>query len=185
MKCSDFFCKHLQVDNYTDPIVPALAIPTTSDGDEIDPSSNAARTGTDLDISDANIDLPELDTAHLPHCPTCKTGLLRPGVVWFGERLPADVLNDIDSWMEESEKIDLIMVIGTSAQVYPAAGYVDDARAKGARVAVVNMDGNDIPNSGIHKGDWFFVGDAAKIVPELFRGVIGEITDMPDAADSR
>ena len=96
------------------------------------------------------------------------------------------MLNDIDSWMEESETIDLIMVIGTSAQVYPAAAYVDHARAKGARVAVVNMDKNDTPNGGMDATrDWFFVGDAAKIVPELFKGVIGDITEMPDAADTR
>lgn len=163
--------------------MPALAIPTTSDGDEIDPTTNSARQARDLDISDENVDLPELDLAHLPHCPTCKTGLLRPGVVWFGEVLPVNVIDDIEEWIEKSETIDLIMVIGTSARVYPAAAYVDQAREKGARVAVINMDKNDIPASGVYNQDWFFEGDAAKIVPELFKSVIGEITEMPDAAD--
>ncbi|KAF2785918.1 DHS-like NAD/FAD-binding domain-containing protein [Melanomma pulvis-pyrius CBS 109.77] len=183
VKCSDFFCKYTEVDNYTDPIVPALAIPTTSDGDEIDPTTNSARQARDLDISDENVDLPELDLAHLPHCPTCKTGLLRPGVVWFGEALPVNVMDDIEEWIEKSKTIDLIMVIGTSARVYPAAAYVDQAREKGARVAVINMDKNDIPASGVYKRDWFFEGDAAKIVPELFKSVIGDITEIPDAAD--
>jgi len=164
--------------------VPALAIPTTADGDEIDPTTKTVR-GRDLDISDESVDLPELDIAHLPHCPTCKKGLLRPGVVWFGERLPTDVMDDIDAWMNASGKIDLIMVIGTSSKVYPAAGYVDEARYKGARVAVINMDKNDVPASYDPDKDWLFQGDAAKILPELFRNVIGEITDMPDAADSR
>lgn len=67
--------------------------------------------------------------------------------------LPKDVLKDIDDWMTESEKIDLIMVIGTSSKVYPAAGFVDSARAKGARVAVINMDSNDMPASGLYKED--------------------------------
>ncbi|KAF2706249.1 NAD-dependent deacetylase sirtuin-5 [Pleomassaria siparia CBS 279.74] len=184
VKCSDFFCKYTQIDNYTDPIVPALTIPTTADGDEVDPTSKAILASKDLDISDVNVKIPEIDTAHLPSCPSCK-GLLRPGVVWFGERLPGDVMSDIETWLDESETIDLIMVIGTSAKVYPAAGYVDMAREKGARVAVINMDKKDVPASGVYSQDWFFEGDAAKIVPELFKNEIGEITEMPDAADSR
>jgi NAD-dependent deacetylase sirtuin 5 len=160
--------------------VPALAIPT----DDSDPTSTAARAA-ELDISDANVALPDIDYAHLPKCPQCKRGLLRPGVVWFGEMLPQGVLKDIDDWVDADAKIDLIMVIGTSAKVYPAAGYVDMARMKGARVAVINMDKNDAPAGGMYDGDWFFEGDAAKIVPELLKGVIGDITaeDMPDAAE--
>jgi NAD+-dependent protein deacetylase sirtuin 5 len=183
VKCSDFFCSYFERNNYTDPIVPALAIPT----DESDPTtiSSLQQKSRELDISDSDVALPELDYRHLPRCPTCKRGLLRPGVVWFGEMLPRDVLNDIDAWMTGSEKIDLIMVIGTSAKVYPAAGYVDAARAKGARVAVINMEENDIPASGMYKGDWFFKGDAEKIVPEILRSVIGDIKeeDMRDAAE--
>lgn len=71
-------------------------------------------------------------------------------------------------------------MIGTSAQVYPAAGYVDIARAKGARVAVVNMDRNDYPTSGLMDGDWFFAGDAAEIVPEILKSVIGETPEYSD-----
>lgn len=136
-----------------------------------------------MDISDENVALPEIDYSHLPKCPKCKRGLLRPGVVWFGERLPEKVLDDIDQWTQESGKIDLIMVIGTSARVYPAAGYVDTARAKGARVATINMDSNDVPASGLYKGDWFFQGDAAQIVPEILSSVIGEVRETPDAAE--
>ncbi len=79
---------------------------------------------------------------------------------------------------------DLIMVIGTSANVYPAAGYVDIARGKGARVAVINMDRNDAPAGGLDAQDWFFEGDAAQTVPELLKSVIGEIKtdELPDAA---
>jgi NAD-dependent deacetylase sirtuin 5 len=165
--------------NYTDPIVPALALPT----DESDPTSLESRR--ELDISDEDVALPELTHSHLPKCPTCKTGLLRPGVVWFGEQLPRDVLDSVDDFMGKPEKIDLILVIGTSAKVYPAAGYVDLARAKGARVAIINMDKNDMPAGGLYKQDWFFQGDAAQIVPELLKSVIGEVKmeDMGDAAE--
>jgi NAD-dependent deacetylase sirtuin 5 len=168
----------MQRNNYTDPIVPALAIPT----DESDPTATENR---DLDISNAGVPIPELTHAHLPKCPACKTGLSRPGVVWFGEQLPLDVLESVDDFMEQPEKIDLIMVIGTSAKVYPAAAYVDDARAKGARVAIVNMDANDVPAGGLYQQDWFFQGDAAQILPELLRGVIGEVRmdEVDDAAE--
>ena len=67
------------------------------------------------------------------------------------------------------------MVIGTSAKVFPAAGYIQEARNKGARVCVVNMDSNDAPPGGWHEGDWLFQGDAAQIVPELLKPVIGEV----------
>ncbi|KAF2626157.1 NAD-dependent deacetylase sirtuin-5 [Macroventuria anomochaeta] len=179
VKCSDFFCDYLEKNNYTDPIVPTLAIPT----DESDPTTNSALAARELDISDENVAIPELDYDHLPKCPKCKRGLLRPGVVWFNERLPSDVLEDVDTWMDEDD-IDLIMVIGTSAKVYPAAGYVDIARRKGARVAVINMDKGDAPASGLYSRDWFFEGDAAQIVPELLKSVIGETNteELSDAA---
>lgn len=178
VKCSEFFCNHMERNNYTDPIVPALALPT----DESDPTSNEARH--ELDISDENVPIPELSHTHLPKCPTCKKGLLRPGVVWFGEALPSDVLKSVDAFVSSPDKIDLIMVIGTSAKVYPAAGYVDTARMKGARVAIINMDPNDIPRGGLYDQDWFFQGDAAQIVPEILKSVIGEVKmeEMDDAA---
>ncbi|KAF2110712.1 NAD-dependent deacetylase-like protein sirtuin-5 [Lophiotrema nucula] len=178
VKCSDFFCQYFESNNYTDPIVPALAIPT-----EEDPTTTEAIKARELDIADENVSLPELAIRDLPRCPTCKRGLLRPGVVWFGEMLPSGVLDDIDQWMSQPEKIDLIMVIGTSAKVYPAAGFVDSARAKGARVAVINMDRSDKPMGGMSKNDWFFEGDAAQIMPEILKSVIGEITQMSDLAE--
>ncbi|KAK0936763.1 hypothetical protein LTR29_011626 [Friedmanniomyces endolithicus] len=167
--------------NFTDPIVPALAIPTSG----IDPSSDEARQaqsnqvhakqqGKDLDISDINVPLPSVATHDLPICPKCQKHLLRPGVVWFGESLPKQVLDNVDDFVEAGA-IDMIMVIGTSAKVYPAAGYTEVARSKGARVCVVNMDENDRPAGGWKEGDWFFKGDAAVLVPMLLEPVIGRI----------
>ena len=160
---------------------PSLAIPTSG----LDPTSDEARKevsdqmrakqkGQDLDISDAKVELPSLTTSELPQCPKCKRALLRPGVVWFGEALPFDVLENVDSFIHQNAKIDVIMVIGTSSKVYPAAGCVDSARSKGARVAVINMDENDRPSGGWREGDWFFKGDASMIVPELLKPLIGE-----------
>ena len=190
LKCSKSRCDFRET-NFTDPVVPALAGPT----DGVDPTSDEARKGAneqlqaqaqakgkDVDISDVKVPLPKLTAYDLPHCPKCKTHLLRPGVVWFGEMLPESVLSNVEGFIEakadngwEDAEIDLIMVIGTSAKVTPAASYIDEARFKGARVCVVNMDTNDAPRSGWAKGDWLFQGDAAVIVPELLRPVIGEL----------
>jgi NAD+-dependent protein deacetylase sirtuin 5 len=120
-----------------------------------------------------DVALPELAIRDLPHCPACK-GLLRPGVIWFGEALPGNVLNAVDDFIRNADKIDLILVIGTSAKVFPAAGYIEEARWKGAKVAVFNMDG-DLPAGGLRNNDWIFQGDAAVLVPELLKPVIGNL----------
>lgn len=139
-------------------------------------TASRQRESRELDISDDRIEIPQLDPKDLPHCPQCKEGLLRPGVVWFGEMLPERVLREISDFIDESSKIDLILVIGTSAKVYPAAGYIDKAREKGARVAVVNMDKSDTGGGALRQGDWFFEGDAAVIVPEILKSEIGDIS---------
>lgn len=176
LKCFNRRCDYRE-SNFTDPVVPAPAIPT----DGSDPTSNDARArGRDLDISDVNTPLQSLQPSDLPQCPKCKD-LLRPGVVWFGESLPSDVLDNVAAFMDlrnRTSKIDLIIVIGTSAKVYPAAGYIDQARHKGARVCVVNMDTNDAPSSGWRQGDWLFQGDAATIVPKLLKPIIGDIGEV-------
>lgn len=195
IKCSGFYCNYFEEDNYTDPIVPALAIPldesdpTTIEalqaksaerGEKVQKHQNGASASRELDISNEEVPLPELSEKDLPHCPECKTGLLRPGVVWFGEMLPPKVIRTVDDFIVESDEIDLILVIGTSARVYPAAGYVERARANGARVAVINTDPNDEPRSGMMNGDWFFVEDAAQILPELLKPIIGDVSGMSE-----
>ena len=138
------------------------------------PGSGATR---ELDISDDRVQIRQLRRSELPQCPQCGNGLLRPGVVWFGETLPAETVSAVEQFIDESEQIDLIMVIGTSARVFPAAGYVDQARAKGAKVAVVNTDRADAPGGeqGLARVDWFFEGDAGVVVPEILRSVVGDI----------
>lgn len=91
--------------------------------------------------------------------------------------MPEDTLGEIDEWIKQ-DKIDLILVIGTTATVWPAAGYVEEAKSKGARVAVINMDGLDGElgaASNLRNGDFLFQGDAAKILPEILKPVIGEL----------
>lgn len=69
-----------------------------------------------------------------PACVAC-FGLVRPGVVWFGEMLPDD------PWaraVDACDRADLVLVVGTSGLVYPAAGLPAVARASGAFVAEIN-----------------------------------------------
>jgi NAD-dependent deacetylase len=59
-----------------------------------------------------------------PHCPC--GGMLRPGVVWFGEMLPEGVMERATAAVRAA---DVLIVAGTSAQVYPAAGLITQASA--------------------------------------------------------
>lgn len=72
---------------------------------------------------------------HFPVCEKC-SGLLKPGVVFFGEMLPPDTLRMAE---QESEKCDLFMVIGSSLVVYPAAYMPLYAKQSGAKIVIVNM----------------------------------------------
>lgn len=71
-----------------------------------------------------------------PRCATC--GNLRgPAVVWFGEALPQT------QWVAAEKAVqacDLMLVVGTSGEVYPAAGLAHQARHAGARVVIVNPE---------------------------------------------
>ncbi|CAG8216358.1 unnamed protein product [Penicillium salamii] len=184
IKCTSFYCDYTRSNDFTDPIVPALDIPkriadlkpssTDKTGEEAAKTlGQAIGTDNELDISDSNIPIPEIKEEDLPQCPKCNEGLLRPGVVWFGEALPEKTMTAVENWIAEGP-IDLCLVIGTSSKVYPAAGYVAEARGQGALVAVCNMDPNDTPGE-LHDGDWFFTGDAGLVVPEILKSVIGEI----------
>jgi len=84
-------------------------------------------------------------------------------------------LNAIDEWLERGP-IDFMLVIGTSLCVWPAADYVNLARAKGARLAIFNRDREDEPVDGIWDSDWFFEGDVAATVPELLKVEISLVT---------
>jgi NAD-dependent SIR2 family protein deacetylase len=112
-----------------------------------------------------------IPTSELPHCPKCSS-LLRPADVWFGESLSRTIFDEINAWIDAEKKLDLMMVIGTMAEVYPAARFVQKAKEKGARVAFINLDGDHLGGNEIRKQDWLFEGDAAEILPVLFQGTL-------------
>lgn len=99
-----------------------------------------------------------------PLPPRCECGAIaRPGVVWFGEALPWDVF---ESAAEAARRCAVMLVIGTSAAVYPAAGLAPLAKRSGARVIEVN-----VAESGVSAmADAAVRGPAAEMVPRLIEG---------------
>lgn len=93
-----------------------------------------------------------------PRCPHCG-GWVRPGVVWFGEPIDADVLRDSADALD----CDVCLVVGTSSVVYPAAGLAGEARRRGAFVAVLNPDAD----AGAEDADLVLAGRAEEVLDEL------------------
>lgn len=81
-----------------------------------------------------------VQAGHPPHCPVCGN-LRRPAVVWFGERLPQAALDGAENAVN---RCDLMLVVGTSGVVYPAAGLVLGAHQRGARVVVINPEPTEL-----------------------------------------
>jgi len=98
-------------------------------------------------------------------CAGCGTpGFLRPDVVWFGE-MPMHMDAIYDALVEA----DLFVSIGTSGSVYPAAGFVQEARAAGVRTCEINLEPSD--------NAWVFdekrYGPASEAVPAWVDEVLG------------
>jgi NAD-dependent deacetylase len=75
-----------------------------------------------------------------PRCTLCG-GMIRPAVVWFGEMLPTEVFA---AAQQAAETADVYFSIGTSAEVYPAAGLPLEAKRKGAFVVEINPNPTSI-----------------------------------------
>jgi len=97
--------------------------------------------------------------AAVPVCPNCGANL-RPGVVWFGEAIPENALNES---FAAAADCSVFLSVGTSSLVYPAAGLADVARENRAIVAEIN------PNPTLHAEtyDFAIVGNAGVALPKL------------------
>ena len=70
----------------------------------------------------------------MPKCPKCER-VLKPAITFFGESLPVDALRKA---VEEAQKSDLMLVLGTSLTVFPAAGMPDYTLRGGGEIIIVN-----------------------------------------------
>lgn len=107
----------------------------------------------------------EGDTGSASQCPACgQIGLIRPHIVWFGEMpLYMEVI------YERLRDADWFVAIGTSGNVYPAAGFVFEAKERaGAQTVEVNLE----PSEVNRYFDDCRYGPATQLVPELVRELL-------------
>ncbi|MEG1452244.1 Sir2 family NAD+-dependent deacetylase [Brevundimonas sp.] len=90
-----------------------------------------------------------------PHHPA---GVLRPHIVWFGE-MPLQM----DQITQALDRCDIFLSIGTSGNVYPAAGFVEQARYAGARTVEINLE----PTVGRNLFDEHLYGPATEVLPSF------------------
>lgn len=102
----------------------------------------------------------ELCAGRVPRCPGCGA-LLRPDVVWFGEPLAPAAL---DAAWSAVEACDLLIAVGASLEVEPAASLPWRALHNGARVIEINPS----PTALADHCHASFTGSAAEVLPKLF-----------------
>ena len=98
-----------------------------------------------------------------PVCPRCG-GMLKSDTVSFGEPIPTDVLNQC---AEHSAHADLVIVAGTSATVYPAAGFALEVKQRGGVLIEINLYDSEITSIC----DLSLRGGSAEVLPRLVTAV--------------
>lgn len=96
-----------------------------------------------------------------PSCKKCGW-MIRPGVVWFNEQLPTEILNNA---FEAASSCDLFIVIGTSGVVYPAAELPALASRAGGNVIQINLAKSALD----HVCTWNLRGAAGEVLPNLVK----------------
>jgi NAD-dependent deacetylase len=97
-----------------------------------------------------------------PRCPSCGGHFLKPTVVLFGEALPGAALRQAQLLAMAA---DVVLIVGSSLQVYPAAGIPRLARQHGAQLCIINAEStpfDDVAAAVVH-------GKAGEILPEILR----------------
>ena len=98
-----------------------------------------------------------------PRCAHCGN-LRRPGVVWFGEMLPPGAMQAAEAAVRSAG---VLLVVGTSGAVWPAAGLAGLARRHGATVAIVNPHASELDDAA----HFLLRGPSASVLPALFDGL--------------
>ncbi len=95
-------------------------------------------------------------------CPECGGGPTRPDIVWFGE-----IPYHMERIGDALARCDLFAAIGTSGEVYPAAGFVEEARRVGAETLEINLEATG------GRFDRRILGPASEVVPAWVDAVLG------------
>jgi NAD-dependent deacetylase len=96
-------------------------------------------------------------------CPQCGVaGKLRPDIVWFGE-----IPYHMETILEKLRRCDLYIAVGTSGVVYPAAGFVQEARAAGARTIEINREVSEVAGFFHQQRSGMATREVAALVEEL------------------
>jgi NAD-dependent deacetylase len=107
----------------------------------------------------------EGDITPASRCDCCgQAGTLRPDIVWFGE-MPYHM----DAIAAALGRCTLFLSVGTSGNVYPAAGFVSAARAAGAHAIELNLEPSQVRNA-FHEHRY---GPATRVVPEIVGELLG------------
>ena len=100
-----------------------------------------------------------------PNCPECgPKGVIKPDVILFGEKPPGDVFEAADV---EARQCEVMIIIGSSLNVTPAAFIPIIASSSGAKLILVNRESTEMD----HYMDVHLFGSAGTILPELAREV--------------
>ncbi len=102
-----------------------------------------------------------------PRCAKCGS-LLKPDFVFFGEGIPEHAYAGS---VEASEKAKVMVVIGTTGEVYPAASMVSIAKSHGAKIIEINLEPSAFTD---RYTDIFIGGKAGEVLPEVVRLVVGK-----------
>ncbi len=99
----------------------------------------------------------------LPRCTSCG-GLLRPDIVWFGEALPEEVLTEVYNSLN---RCDVLIIVGTSGIVQPAASFAYTAKNNGSKVIEVNIEETYLSDIS----DVKVLGKAGEVLPKIVGGM--------------
>ena len=101
----------------------------------------------------------DIDPDNIPVCPKCG-GKIRPDVVWFGEMLDPDVIQEA---YHRSEQADIFLSVGTSAVIHPAASLPVVAKQYQATLVEINPE----PTPLTDLADFSFTAKSGEFLPEL------------------
>ncbi|HNX24568.1 MAG TPA: NAD-dependent deacylase [Spirochaetota bacterium] len=104
----------------------------------------------------------DIPAKKIPHCECCGK-VLKPSVIFFGENIPQNALRDSQKFAETA---DVVLVVGTSAVVYPAAGIPKIAKSRGAVIIEFNLEETELTGGDT---DIFIHGSAGQTLPELVK----------------